>query len=165
MRKKRKWMPSKSEIQEHKWLKFLHRHMHHEYLWRFDQNGLAKAAVIGMFMCMMPMPFQMIPAAIFAVLFRANIILAVALVWVSNPVTMLPMMYGSYIIGCWLLGSTPIFHDETLSLSHIFSHLHSVFLPLLLGSAVIGLVSGILLAVLIVFGFKVLRWTKKNKKS
>lgn len=154
-------MPTRTELESHKWLRFLHRHMHHEFLWRFDQKGMAKAAMIGLFMCMMPMPFQMIPAAVLALFLRANLIIAVALVWVSNPVTMLPMLYGAYLFGCWLLGQTPILHDSDIVWHEIYLHLHTIFLPLMLGCVLIGLLSGMIVAVIIWLTFELVHYFKR----
>jgi len=50
------------------------------------------------------MPLQMLPAALFALLFRVNLPLCVVLVWVSNPVTIPPLIWLSYLVGSHLLG-------------------------------------------------------------
>ncbi|WP_117003306.1 MULTISPECIES: DUF2062 domain-containing protein [Cysteiniphilum] len=161
---KRKWLPSKEELKEHKWLRFLHKHMHHNFLWQFDKSSVSKACVIGGFMCMMPMPFQMVPAAILALFLRANLIIAVALVWISNPITMLPMMYGAYLFGCFVLNKTPLFHEENFAWHQMITHIHSIFMPLITGCVIIGLVLGIILASISWFGFALFK-PKNNKHN
>jgi uncharacterized protein (DUF2062 family) len=151
--KKRKFWPSKEELKTHKWLKFLHAHMHHSFLWHFDRKGVCRSCIIGMFMCMMPMPFQMVPAAIFSFVFRANLIVSVALVWISNPITMLPMMYGAYWFGCFMLGMTPVFHQHDFVWHDMVTQLHMIIVPLITGCVIIGLVGGLLLASLAWLGF------------
>ncbi|MFZ9036333.1 MAG: DUF2062 domain-containing protein [Francisellaceae bacterium] len=141
--------PSREFIQSHKSLRFLANYLHNDYLWHITRSGMTKAALIGFFMCMMPMPFQMVPAAVLAVLFRANMLFAVALVWVSNPFTMLPMMYASYALGCLVLSEPSLFYDTSITFSHFLSHIHSLFLPLLIGSVIIGLAGGLVLACIV----------------
>ena len=51
------------------------------------------------------MPLQMLPAAAAAILFRVNLPLTILLVWVSNPLTMLPLIYVTYYVGSLLLGT------------------------------------------------------------
>jgi uncharacterized protein (DUF2062 family) len=58
---------------------------------------------IGLFCAFLPLPFQMVIAASLAVLSRCNVPIAVVLVWVSNPITMTPMLFFSYQLGAWLL--------------------------------------------------------------
>ncbi len=157
---KRKFLPTKEELKQHKWLRFLHKYMHHNFLWHFDRNGVSKACMIGGFMCMMPMPFQMIPTAILALFLRANLIIAVALVWISNPITMLPMMYGAYLVGCFLLGETPLFHEDNFAWHQMITHIHTIFIPLIVGCVIIGLVIGMTLACISWLGFNL--GQKKN---
>lgn len=154
---KRKFLPTKEELKQHKWLKFLDGHMHHHFLWHFTCTSVSKACVIGGFICMMPIPFQMIPAAILALLLRANLIIAIALVWISNPITMLPMMYGAYLFGCFLLGETSLFHENSFAWHQIITHLHTTFMPLIIGCVIIGLGIGITLACISWLSFNLLQ--------
>ncbi len=89
------------------------------------------------------MPFQMIPAAILAVICRANLILSVALVWISNVFTMPFMLLGCYHLGKWLLNSQAPELTQ-FSFEYLFAQLQWIWAPLLLGSIVAGLAFGIL---------------------
>ena len=46
-------------------------------------------------------------AALLAVRFHCNLPLSIMLVWISNPVTYVPIFYFTYRIGAWLLGMPP----------------------------------------------------------
>jgi uncharacterized protein (DUF2062 family) len=50
----------------------------------------------------MLMPFQMIPAALIAMRFRANVPFAMAVCWITNPITTPPVLYGQFRLGQWL---------------------------------------------------------------
>jgi uncharacterized protein (DUF2062 family) len=55
----------------------------------------------------------MLPAAIAALIFRVNLPLCIVLVWISNPLTMIPVIYVSYFVGASLL-NRPMIHSDTL---------------------------------------------------
>jgi uncharacterized protein (DUF2062 family) len=57
----------------------------------------------GLFCAFLPMPFQIIPAALGAIYFRVNLPLCIALVWLSNPVTTIPILYVAYWLGAFVL--------------------------------------------------------------
>ena len=95
---------------------------------------------------MMPMPFQMIPAVILAVIFRANILVAIAWVWLSNPFTMLPIFYFEYYIGCHLMGINFISNLVSANLQDMLINWQLILIPLLLGSLIVGVISSLVLA-------------------
>lgn len=139
----RQKLPTEQALKNHRSLRFLHKHLHHNHLWRFDRSSVPCALLIGIFMSFMPMPFQMIPAAILAVICRANLILSVALVWISNVFTMPFMLLGCYHLGKWLLNSQAPELTQ-FSFEYLFAQLQWIWAPLLLGSIVAGLAFGIL---------------------
>ena len=97
-----------------------------------------------------PIPSQMLFAALCAIIFRANLPLSVILVWISNPLTMGPIFYFNYLIGTFLLGQKA---DETLyfelSWDWMVNVLGDLWLPLYLGSVVVGLTLGTLSFIII----------------
>src|SRR5690554_8036200 len=84
------------------------------------------------------MPFQMLAAAFCAIWINANLPLSVALVWISNPLTMPPMFYFNYKLGAWLL-DRPVLDFEFELTWHWISHrLVDIGIPLYLGSLIIA---------------------------
>ncbi len=57
---------------------------------------------------MMPLPFQMIIAALACLRAKANIPIALAACWVSNPFTQIPIWVSQAKLGQWLLENTSI---------------------------------------------------------
>jgi len=88
--------------------------------------------------------FQMIPAAYCAILFRANLPLSVAGVWISNPITMPPMMYFAYLFGNYILNINPVYEEFQLNTEWIMSAMSNIWEPLLVGTLTIGILSSII---------------------
>ena len=90
-----------------------------------------------------PVPSQMIFAAVTAIIFRANLPLSVVLVWITNPLTIPPIFYFNYLVGAYLLGyeRTEKLNFE-LSLDWMMNTLGDLWLPLFLGSFVVGVIAG-----------------------
>lgn len=135
----KKYLPSDKTIREHKSLRLIARFFHDPNLWHLNRYSVATAFSIGLFCAMLPIPCQMIVAAVCAIFFQANLPLSVALVWVTNPVTMPAIFFGMYKLGSWILGD-PIgqtaFH---LDWQLIYDQAIAVMPALLLGSVICGL--------------------------
>ena len=130
----KKYTPDRDTVKSNKMLNFLGSSLFHEELWKFNRISFCRATAIGVFLGWMPMLFQMIPAAYFAVVFRANLPLSVAGVWISNPITMPPMMYFAYLVGNWLLNLDPQYKVFELTMDWIESAWGNIWEPLLIGS-------------------------------
>lgn len=99
----KKYLPDPDFIKEHKNLRIFGELLHNANLWHLNRRSAAGAFAVGIFMAFVPVPFQMLLAAGAAILFKVNLPLSVALVWISNPVTMPPMFYATYVLGAWIL--------------------------------------------------------------
>lgn len=70
-------------------------------------HRLALGIGIGMFVTFLPLiGFQMMLSFFLAWLFRANKLVGVPLVWISNPLTIVPIYYPCYWLGCRLLNES-----------------------------------------------------------
>ena len=116
-------------------------------------------------MAWIPVPFQMLLAAGGAIACRANLPLAVALCWVANPVTMPPMFYGAYKLGCLLLGNPSQDIDIEFSWHWLSSVFETVAPPLLLGALLLACISALCgyLATLLLWRLSVVRrWRQRR---
>ena len=94
-------------------------------------------------MAFVPLPSQMIMSAGLAILCGVNLPLSVALVWVSNPITMPVLFYFAYKVGAWVMHIPPQpFHFE-LSWEFIMHQMSTIGPPFLLGCMICGIVSAI----------------------
>ena len=107
----KKWlkriMPAPRTLRENRWLSVFGKLLHDPNLWYLNRRSAAGAFAVGFFMMYMSPIGQMGLAAAAAIVVRVNLPLAVALVWITNPLTIPPMFYFAYLVGSWLLGSSP----------------------------------------------------------
>lgn len=100
----KRYLPDPDQIKDNKFLSIFGRFIHDPQLWHLTRYSVSHAFVVGLFCAFIPVPFQMILAAGGAIIFRANIAISIALVWITNPLTM-PFMFGfAYLVGLWTLG-------------------------------------------------------------
>ena len=136
-------MPDHEDIRNHRHLQFLGTLLHHRGLWHLNRQSVAGAFFVGLFVAFVPIPFQMVLAACIAIMTHVYLPLAVALVWFSNPVTMVPLFYSAYIIGVLILDVPEQPFDFELSFSWLSSSLSSIWQPFLVGCLILGLVCGL----------------------
>ena len=139
----RKFLPHSDVITKNRWIKLLGPRLQDPLLWHINRRACSAAVALGVFCAFIPVPFQMLIAAVFAIWFRVNILVAVPMVWISNPLTMGPLYYFCYLIGVEVLGHEQLgFHFE-LSFKWLFDELAAIWLPFLLGCLVVGAISSL----------------------
>ena len=137
----KRFSPNPEKLKAHPQLKFLGDRLLNPNLWHINRHSVAKAAAIGLFCAWMPIPFQMVLATTLAIFFSANIPLSVALVWLSNPLTMPPIFYGAYCFGAWILQVPTVKFNFELSFAWLAKVFETTAVPLLLGCLILGLIS------------------------
>jgi uncharacterized protein len=89
------------------------------YLWSFRYREVAPALYVGTIISFMPVIGIQIPLALaFALLLRANLPIFVALQFITNWLTIVPIYYICYEIGRWSLKVFDV-HVEMLSLDEL----------------------------------------------
>lgn len=137
----KRYLPTPEKVQAMQSLGFLGDILHEPNLWHINRHSVSRAFLIGVFFALIPMPFQMIAAAFFAIWFNANLPLSVVLVWISNPITMPPLFYFNYKVGAWALNRPVLSFDLHLSWSWLSERLVDIGIPLYLGSLIVATVS------------------------
>ena len=133
-------MPDPEKLKEQKGLQFLGDRLHEPNLWHLNRRSVSMAFAVGLFAAWIPTPGQMAIAAAAAFYFRANLPISVALVWITNPLTMPPMFYFAYIVGLKVLGQeSPSNFD--FSIDNIMSSLGVIGGPFLFGCLILGIIS------------------------
>jgi uncharacterized protein (DUF2062 family) len=140
----KKIMPDHKTIRDHKHMQFFGDLLHDPNLFHFNRRSASGAFAVGLFFAWVPVPFQMLLAAAAAIIFRVNLPLSVALVWLSNPVTMPPLFYGAYLLGAEVLGTEAEEFEFELSWEWLSTSLGNIWEPFLLGCGVLAITSSIL---------------------
>ncbi len=145
----KKYLPDTEKIKQHPSLKIFGTLLHDNNLWHFNRRSARGAFAVGLFVALIPMPFQMVLAAALAILFRVNLPLSAALVWLTNPLTMGPIFFICYQLGALILGHPGHHVEPQVSLSWLIDSLDTIGKPFLLGSLIVGCTSSALGYVLV----------------
>lgn len=136
-------LPREADLRADRQLRVFGRLLNDRDLWRLNRHSVSVAVAVGLFMAFVPLPAQMLLAAAAAIVLGCNLPIAVATVWVTNPVTMPPIFYATYKLGAWLLDQTPKPIEFELSVRWVVSKLVTVWQPFLLGCMVMGVLSAV----------------------
>lgn len=139
----RRHLPTPAALRAHRALRPVSRWLNEPELWHLHRRSVAGATFIGLFCAFLPVPFQMLIAAVLAVVSRCNVPISVVLVWITNPLTMTPVFYFAYRLGAWLLDRQIEVGTIHLSWEWLGNHLGEIGWPLLFGSLVCGWVAGV----------------------
>lgn len=157
----KRFSPKPDELKHHKHLRWLTKHLHAPSLWNFNRRSISKAFAVGLFCAFIPVPFQMLLAAPAAIIFSANLPLSIALVWITNPLTVPPIFYACYKLGAWILG-VGIEQDFEMSLTYVWQFLAVIWQPFLLGCLVFSILSSFVgyWTIQLIYRFKAYRHSK-----
>ena len=130
----KRYLPTPEKVRSMRSLHFLGDVLHEPNLWHINRHSVARAFLVGVWFSFIPMPFQMLGAALCAIWLNANLPLSVALVWISNPLTMPPIFYFNYRLGVWILDRPLLAFEFEASREWLGSRLVDIGIPLYLGS-------------------------------
>lgn len=139
----RRYLPDPHKIKESKILSIFGELLHEPNLWHMNRKSVSMAFFIGLFSMWIPLPAQMVFAAGGAIIFRCNLPISVALVWITNPVTMGPMFYFAYKLGSWMLGLPPHHLEFQASFDWLSEQMQFIWQPLSLGCITLGISTGL----------------------
>lgn len=163
----RKITPNHDKIRNHRHLKIFGTLLHNPNIWHLNRRSVSGAFGVGLFWALIPIPLQMLASAASAIILRVNLPLAVALVWLTNPLTMGPVFFINYRFGAWLLNRPPIETGFQFSFDWIVDHgfdwatefmknMDQIWVSLFVGSFVLGILLG-----LVSYGIVRLLWRLK----
>lgn len=100
-----RWLPTREEILQSRWLSPVAHHLHDDRLWHLERGCVARAVAIGLFFGLL-LPFaQFLAAAVFAIWLRAHLGVAAGATFVTNPLTFAPLYWLAHRIGQAVLGA------------------------------------------------------------
>lgn len=143
----RRYSPSREWLQSSRFLRPFAAILQDPALWGLSRKSSCRALGIGVFCAFLPVPFQTPLAVIAALYVRVNLPVTVLAVFVSNPLTIGPILWGSYGMGAFVLGMPLAPKEFEPSLGWALSELTRIWEPLLLGSLLLGSLAAVTSAV------------------
>ena len=140
----KRFMPDHNRIKANKHLRIFGDVLHDANLWHLNRRSASKAFAVGLFFAFVPVPFQMILAAGTAIIAHANLPLSIALVWITNPITMPAIFYACYAVGAWVLNTQQQEFSFEVSWQWIIDSLYTIGPAFLLGCAILAVVFSII---------------------
>lgn len=100
----KRFMPANDKFMQSRSMQFINNRVLNASVWHLTRRSASRAALIGLFFAFVPLPMQMVLAAIGCIYARANLPLAIAFVWLTNPLTTAPVFYATYKLGAMIMG-------------------------------------------------------------
>lgn len=146
-------LPHPDRIRHNPSLRWLGPAIHDPNLWRLNRRSVAAAVAVGAFFAFILPVAQFLAAGLTAVFLRVNLPVAVTSTLITNPFTFGPWYYLAYKIGALILGAPALtrIHEPISTTSGSgwagvlagFDHLLSMGPPLLIGLALLAVVSAV----------------------
>ena len=154
----KRYSPKREEIN----LGWLNQHLQDPQLWKWNKRTISRAFAIGLFCAFMPIPLHTLLAAVLAVVFSSNILLSIALVWVNNPITMVPIYYYTYKIGSFITGME-LDPGFVFTWEYMLENLTTTTIALWVGGLIIAPIAGILgfIAILLIYKYRAFKRIKR----
>ena len=169
----KKWLPSHETLLENRYLARFGPAMQRPGLWHLNRRPVAGGIAVGMFTGLIPGPFQMLCAAIFSVLFRVNLPVAVFTTLYTNPFTILPLYVLAHRIGAYAMG---IESEEIRAISmtgkaasewlpELFEYVEHLGKPLLVGLPLLALILALSSYAIVMFAWRLhvcVKWSRRK---
>ena len=160
----RRLLPHPDALMQTRSLRWLGRYLStRPWLWVAHRRRVALGVALGLGVGVIPLPTQMLLAALLAIVFRANVAAAVAATWLTNPFTLVPIWGLAIWLGEMASGHEgPIATPEMLDIvwsqpatwgPTLWAWVQALGHPLLVGLPLAGLVLGAAAYVLVYFGW------------
>jgi uncharacterized protein (DUF2062 family) len=137
--------PNRAFLEKHWCLKHFAAHMLDRGCWTFHRHSVTRAFALGLFIAFIPptpfLPVHLVACLLLGLVFRLNLPVLVATVFVSNPVTWLPQVAGSIWVGAKLLDFDLMPFLNEFTLENLWANLNELWAPLLVGALVLGAIT------------------------
>ncbi|MBI2311132.1 MAG: DUF2062 domain-containing protein [Betaproteobacteria bacterium] len=159
----RRFLPSHESVKQHRYVAVFGTLLHHPNLWHLNHHSVAGGVAVGLVSGLVPgsNPVQFLLAAIFSIVFKVNLPVAVIVTLYTNPFTIVPIYFVAYKLGSLVTGqaNNPPPHAEfSLAgrsvgewLPALIDWLTSIGKPLLAGLPLLALI-------LATTGYFAVRW-------
>lgn len=120
------------------YLRPFHAVLAHPVYFSINRRAVTGAVALGIFIGMLPFVGHTPVVAAAALLLRVNLPVALASVWIANPLTYAPIFYGEYRLGAFLLNLPHSGWSLAMPWHELMEQLAATWRPLWLGAVVGG---------------------------
>ncbi len=133
-------LPDPIKIQNASYMRRFKSFAGNRQLWTTKRRNVVWGLAIGLFIGFQPIIPHVLLAIVLSIWLKANIPMAVASALLNNPITLVPMYYLGYKVGCAILNVPAFAMTEDASKLDFMKELLTIHLqPLLFGCFVTGL--------------------------
>lgn len=150
----KKYLPSNHSVRENRFLRIFGPLLRHHNLWHLHRRSVAGGVAVGLITGLIPGPVQIFSSAVFAIIFRVNLPVAILTTFYTNPFTFIPLYLLAYKVGSVFTGEqvtevqAPELHLDWSDLTSIWPALvswlssmgHTLLIGLLIQCSVFALV-------------------------
>ena len=156
----KKYSPKRENVN----LGWLNKHLTDPELWKWNKKSIAKGLAIGLFCAFLPVPIHILLAGILAVTFSANLLLSLLVIWVNNPITIVPIFYFTYKLGASIIG-VEMDPEFEFSFGYLMDNFWSATLALWVGGLITSITASTLgyFSVISIYKYKALKRVKRLK--
>lgn len=86
-----------------------------------DRHSVAGGVAVGLFISWLPLPLQTVLAGAFAALFRVHVPSSLVMVWFTNPLTFVPLLYAGWLVGSSIIPPKPELQGMSLSWNSVIA--------------------------------------------
>ena len=137
------------------------------HLLHLNRHSVSTAFFIGIFCAFLPIPGQIFVVTGLALIFRCNLPISMLLIWISNPLTIPPLLIALYQLGQWMLGAPPSITTFEFNWTWLSENFSNIYLPTLLAGLSCGFVFGSIsyFSVRMLWRWKVIReWEARKQR-
>lgn len=77
-------------------------------LWQLERRTVAGGVAVGLFVSWLPMPLQTLLAICLSAVMRVHVPVSMAMVWFTNPLTIVPLLYAAWFVGSAFMPSAAV---------------------------------------------------------
>lgn len=136
-------------------------------VWHLNRRSVAGGVAVGLFISWIPVPMQMLLAAVLSAVLRVHVPVSVVMVWFTNPLTFAPLFYAAWQSGSMILGK-PVFAEplnfSTESILQGVGHAWPTLLTGLLFCASVSAVVGFAATLLLWRIHAIRRWRQRRHR-
>ena len=116
------WLPSPQKMAQMRLIQMMGKYALNPKIWYINRHAVSKAVLIGTFWGLLPIPFHSLFIIVFVIVFNANLPIGLILSWLSNPLTMIPIIWSGFWIGSHIYQVHMINKKMLLGVLHQIEH-------------------------------------------